>query len=511
VLERHLRALVHKQFLRPARLPGGQDGFRFRHILVRRAAYRRLPKDDRADIHERYAEWLGPLPVSETSSERAELLGHHFERAHAYRSQLSPGDVRISYLADRAAGYLASAGTAAFARADFRAADQLLRRATALMPADDARLPALLYDRGTSLITLGQMAEADAVLTQAVEAGELAQDERSQWRARLDRVYARAEIDPGGVNIRGQEDLAHEAMRVLKRSEDGRGMARAWIVVGAVEEMRGRIALQESAAEQVLEYALRGGTYREIAWGRQRLAEVILTGPTPVGEGIARCEELTVRRELRVGDVALLSAAALLHAMQGRFDVGRQLIGDGRELMERLGHINPLISTMRRRGELELLATDLGAAENTLRQAHDLATLKGISRTGSEIAGILARAVLHQGRPAEAQELADELRQGAPPESLPAQARWRAIQAAIHTARGEADAAVALATEATTMLSDTDLLTLRADVLTDLAAAFAACGDTAKAGEAAQRALALYVRKENSIGAEYAHKLLGVT
>lgn len=61
------------------------------------------------------------------------------------------------------------------------------------------------------------------------------------------------------------------------------------------------------------------------------------------------------------------------------------------------------------------------------------------------------------------------------------------------------------------MLSDTDLLTLRADVLTDLAAAFAACGDTAKAGEAAQRALALYVRKENSIGAEYAHKLLGVT
>jgi len=205
--DRHLKALVHKQFLRPTLLPGGRDGFRFRHVLVRAAAYRRLLKDERADIHQRYAEWLAALPASQAGNERAETLGHHFERAHAYRSELSPHDPRVPYLADRAALHLAAAGTAAFARADFRAADQLLGRAAAWMPPDDPRLPAMLYDRGTSLITLGRLAEADAVLTSAVEDGERTEDTPSMWRARLDRVHARTELVPAAQRCQELVDL----------------------------------------------------------------------------------------------------------------------------------------------------------------------------------------------------------------------------------------------------------------------------------------------------------------
>ena len=45
--------------MRPDRavLPG-EDAFRFRHLLIRDAAYEALSKADRAQLHERFARWL---------------------------------------------------------------------------------------------------------------------------------------------------------------------------------------------------------------------------------------------------------------------------------------------------------------------------------------------------------------------------------------------------------------------------------------------------------------------
>ena len=46
---------------RPARAPAtlpGDDAFRFRHLLIRDAAYDALPKAARAELHERFADWL---------------------------------------------------------------------------------------------------------------------------------------------------------------------------------------------------------------------------------------------------------------------------------------------------------------------------------------------------------------------------------------------------------------------------------------------------------------------
>ncbi len=51
--------LVRKELIRPDRATfGGEDAFRFRHILIRDAAYRGLPKETRAELHERFAGWL---------------------------------------------------------------------------------------------------------------------------------------------------------------------------------------------------------------------------------------------------------------------------------------------------------------------------------------------------------------------------------------------------------------------------------------------------------------------
>jgi class 3 adenylate cyclase len=56
---RHLDALGRKMLVQSnhTALPGAR-GFRFQHGLIHDAAYRRLPKAVRADLHERFANWL---------------------------------------------------------------------------------------------------------------------------------------------------------------------------------------------------------------------------------------------------------------------------------------------------------------------------------------------------------------------------------------------------------------------------------------------------------------------
>jgi len=52
-----LAALVRRQLVRPDRAQiAGDDGYRFRHLLIRDAAYDALPKAVRADLHIRFAD-----------------------------------------------------------------------------------------------------------------------------------------------------------------------------------------------------------------------------------------------------------------------------------------------------------------------------------------------------------------------------------------------------------------------------------------------------------------------
>ena len=55
----HLEALVRKELVRPdhAQFPG-EDAFRFRHQLIRDAAYDAMSKELRAELHEQFAAWL---------------------------------------------------------------------------------------------------------------------------------------------------------------------------------------------------------------------------------------------------------------------------------------------------------------------------------------------------------------------------------------------------------------------------------------------------------------------
>ena len=88
----HLMALHRRDLIGPEQaLFGGSEAFRFRHALIRDAAYERIPKRTRSELHERHARWLERV-AGERLPEFEEVLAYHLEQAAALRSELGPLD-----------------------------------------------------------------------------------------------------------------------------------------------------------------------------------------------------------------------------------------------------------------------------------------------------------------------------------------------------------------------------------------------------------------------------------
>jgi predicted ATPase len=97
-----LAALVGRDLIRPEPAEfAGERVYAFRHILIREAAYRSLPKNARTDLHERFAAWLA-LTAADRLREHEEIIGYHLEQAFRNRVALGPRDARAASLADRA-------------------------------------------------------------------------------------------------------------------------------------------------------------------------------------------------------------------------------------------------------------------------------------------------------------------------------------------------------------------------------------------------------------------------
>ena len=137
-----------KLVIEPTRRPGGRDDMlRFRHLLLRDAAYAGLPKALRAELHERFAGWL-EAAAGERLREHPELLAHHLERAYRLLAELGPVDERGRALAGAAAGRLTQAGRRALALGDFPAVAKLLQREPSLQARRDLRRFKQLMETG---------------------------------------------------------------------------------------------------------------------------------------------------------------------------------------------------------------------------------------------------------------------------------------------------------------------------------------------------------------------------
>ena len=123
-VESHLTTLVRKELIRSTAPTFPEDeGYRFRHLLIRDAAYESLPKATRAELHEQFADWLATHDLVEGD----EIVGYHLEQAYRYRAELDADDAALEALSARASEHLAAAGKGALDRGDFNAGRGLLR------------------------------------------------------------------------------------------------------------------------------------------------------------------------------------------------------------------------------------------------------------------------------------------------------------------------------------------------------------------------------------------------
>jgi class 3 adenylate cyclase/type II secretory pathway predicted ATPase ExeA len=133
-VEERLSELVVKELIEPEGAEfSTDDAFRFHHLLLRDVAYESVQKDERASLHERFADWLDDQ-AGERASEYDEIAGYHLEQAVRYQIELRAGSLD-GELGERGGMRLGGAGLRAHARGDWPAAVSLLTRAQALLPA----------------------------------------------------------------------------------------------------------------------------------------------------------------------------------------------------------------------------------------------------------------------------------------------------------------------------------------------------------------------------------------
>jgi class 3 adenylate cyclase len=145
---RRLESVVRREVIRPDRSsPDVVDGYRFRHILIRDAAYAALSKRERAELHERFADFQ-ERAAGDRLTEYEEVIGYHLEQATHYRQGLGRDDERTRDLARRAAQLLGAAGIHAIQRGDAFASSRLLERCRAIwrQPAHTSPLEPLRRD-----------------------------------------------------------------------------------------------------------------------------------------------------------------------------------------------------------------------------------------------------------------------------------------------------------------------------------------------------------------------------
>jgi class 3 adenylate cyclase/tetratricopeptide (TPR) repeat protein len=258
-----LEVLVRKDLIRPDRSEefAREQTYRFRHILIRDAAYEAIPKERRTHLHETFAAWLEQA-AGERVTEYEEILAHHLEQALRQRAELGPLDERARDVGRRAADLLASAGRRAFARNDLSASVNLLERAVDLRPADEPDRLELLVDLGAALHGFAEFARADAMLREAIATAVEAGDGRLEAHATIAHLHLRMFTDSAFAVEEIHEEVAR-AIPIFEEHGDQRGLARAWHLRSWAYNLALRQASRQEALERGVDHARRAGDRRE--------------------------------------------------------------------------------------------------------------------------------------------------------------------------------------------------------------------------------------------------------
>jgi class 3 adenylate cyclase/tetratricopeptide (TPR) repeat protein len=502
-----LERLVAQDFIRPATAQFTNDAaFHFRHILIRDAAYNSVAKRVRAELHERFADWLEAL-AGDRLAEFEGILGYHLEQAYRYLGELGPIDASARAIAARAARHLFAAGRRAYHRSDVAAAASLLARASQMTVEPAARADAQIM-LGDALAYAGRMEEAVRALEDAVQLATETGDRTLEWNARLTQAGVLILADPHASTPADLDRVAREAITILSALGDDRGLARAWRLLADALNAVGSNAESIAAARRAVDHARRADETRLEA--EALILTMGIFGPTRPDEGIREARRVLAEKQgdLHV-EAAMNAIIGLFLAMKGHFDEARAHCARTRALQEELGLQFYVASEGAFfSGAVEMLAGDPVAAEASIRRAYDIFASAGEQGTLSTVAALLAETLVEQGRDDEAEHYVVEAERLAAADDLVTQTLWRQIRARILARRTAFAEAEALALEAVRRAAGSDYLGFHGNACRDLGRVLAAATKPGEAERAFEEAILLYERKGDVVSVSRTKELI---
>jgi class 3 adenylate cyclase/tetratricopeptide (TPR) repeat protein len=436
-----LQSLVRKDLVRPT----GDETFRFKHLLLRDAAYDSLPKERRAVLHERFGEW-----VASFRNDLPEIVAYHLEHAFQYRAELGPVDDAGRALARQASALLAVAGRQAADRADIPATINLLERAARILPDGDRAAAALYPDLGSAVAESGDLRRADELFRAAEELGdertELIGRQRRIWNELMRGASMAESIEPLEATVAEAEQTGEEAI-----------LAEGLMRLGVVASWLGANVRAEHELRRAMTHAHSLGDPKIVADARRWVGIVLLWGPTPVDEALVEVRALA--EEAGTGGLAhseLLVVEGTLLALTGDFERGRRLAAEGRRALLELGQKVQYAGIGQPAAIIELLADEDVAAERIMREAHEILTAAGERGFLSTVSALLGLALARQGRYDEADRFAEESREAGSHDDVITQLYWRIVKARVAAAKGDLDSAATLAAEVVALTDETD-------------------------------------------------------
>jgi tetratricopeptide (TPR) repeat protein len=386
---------------------------------------------------------------------------------------------------------------------------KLLERALALTKEGSIDRLEIAFELGACLHAIGELARAQALLTEAAEGAAALGDRRLELRALIELTNLHVWITPE-TGLREVPRVVEEALPVFESAGDDVGIACALSSLADVYCLTGRSREMGEALERALSHATRAGAERTQTRILAGLAGAYHAGPAPADEGVARLREL-----LDTGDAGPATRAAVeawaiagLEAMRDNGDQARAMCARSEAVFREFGQTGRLVDLGLYAARVEMLLDAPRAAEAYLRESHASLGRMGEKMVLATVAAELSECLYAQERLEDAAALADESAALADEEDAEAQVLWRATKAKLLARDGNREDAQRLASEAVARSTATDQPNLQGAAYLSLAEVMLLAAKPGAAAAAAGQALRAYEEKGNLVCARRAATLL---
>jgi len=253
--------------------------------------------------------------------------------------------------------------------------------------------------------------------------------------------------------------------------------------------------------------------YRRSGWSAAGclggVGAALYYGPTPVPEGVDRCEGLLTETTDRLGTANVLTFLGGLHALADRFEDAFAFLAEADTIYREIGALYMQTDDYSRvLGRSHRLAGDSEAAERVFRECCETFERVGNKAGLASVAAELGELLYSEGRVSEASDWCRLAESSAPSGDVAAQFAWRGLRARLLAREGLIAEGEALVLDALRIAERADAVTHHGEVLLDVAEVLRLGERQTEAAARIEEALELFDAKENAASARLARSLL---